>query len=222
VNAQSCYLVDRRERLAIARSIISDPRILLLDEATSALDPNSERIVQQALDNVSENRTTVVIAHKLSTVRNADNIAVIAGGVIVEQGNHEYLISLDGAYARLVKAQDLGHVSDDQESSAEEVVEPQSQPTPTRTQPGLMQINAPSDESQARTMGYSLIRCLWIFLLEEKNIWYFFVMIVVACTLGGSFPLSPYPRDFLMTSYFRSYFPCTSNSPRTNIQYVST
>lgn len=97
----------QKQRIAIARSIVSQPKILLLDEATSALDPHAEGIVQKALDSASENRTTVVIAHKLSTIRNADNIVVMSKGKIVEQGNHEELVSRNGTYSTLVKAQDL-------------------------------------------------------------------------------------------------------------------
>jgi ATP-binding cassette subfamily B (MDR/TAP) protein 1 len=88
----------QKQRIAIARSIVSEPSVLLLDEATSALDPGAERIVQQALDRVSRHRTTIVIAHKLSTIRNADNIAVMADGAVVEQGTHEQLLELNGAY----------------------------------------------------------------------------------------------------------------------------
>ncbi|KAH7133833.1 P-loop containing nucleoside triphosphate hydrolase protein [Dactylonectria macrodidyma] len=97
----------QRQRIAIARSIISQPKILLLDEATSALDPHAEGIVQQALDHVSRDRTTIVIAHKLATIRNADNIVVISNGKIAEQGTHEELSSQEGIYSNLVKAQDL-------------------------------------------------------------------------------------------------------------------
>lgn len=76
----------QKQRVAIARAILKDPRILLLDEATSALDAESERIVQEALDRVMINRTTVIVAHRLSTVRNADMVAVIHQGKIVQKG----------------------------------------------------------------------------------------------------------------------------------------
>lgn len=76
----------QKQRIAIARAILKDPRILLLDEATSALDAESERIVQEALDRIMVNRTTVIVAHRLTTVRNADMIAVIHQGKIVEKG----------------------------------------------------------------------------------------------------------------------------------------
>lgn len=97
----------QKQRVAIARSIISRPRLLLLDEATSALDPHSQGVVQQALDRASQGRTTIVIAHQLTTVKKADNIVVMSKGTIVEQGRHESLLEQDGAYARLVKIQNL-------------------------------------------------------------------------------------------------------------------
>ncbi|KAM5568507.1 hypothetical protein ABKV19_016192 [Rosa sericea] len=96
----------QKQRVAIARAILKNPRILLLDEATSALDAESERVVQEALDRIMVNRTTVIVAHRLSTVRNADTIAVIHRGVIVEQGPHSELTKdPDGAYHQLIRLQ---------------------------------------------------------------------------------------------------------------------
>ncbi|KAL0436045.1 UNVERIFIED_CONTAM: ABC transporter B family member 21 [Sesamum radiatum] len=93
----------QKQRVAIARAIIKSPKILLLDEATSALDAESESVVQDALDRVMLNRTTVVVAHRLSTIKGADVIAVVKNGVIVEKGKHDTLINIkDGFYASLV------------------------------------------------------------------------------------------------------------------------
>ncbi|CDY15432.1 BnaA08g27160D [Brassica napus] len=98
----------QKQRIAIARAILKDPRILLLDEATSALDAESERVVQEALDRVMVNRTTVIVAHRLSTVRNADMIAVIHRGKMVEKGSHsELLRDPEGAYSQLIRLQEI-------------------------------------------------------------------------------------------------------------------
>ncbi len=95
----------QRQRVAIARALLNDPRILILDEATSSLDSESEAVVQEALDRLMEGRTTLVIAHRLSTVRNADRLAVIDEGRIVQEGNHEELLAAGGLYADLYHLQ---------------------------------------------------------------------------------------------------------------------
>jgi subfamily B ATP-binding cassette protein MsbA len=95
----------QRQRVAIARAILKDPRVLLLDEATSSLDNESERLVQQALERLMESRTTIVVAHRLSTIRRADRIAVLDDGWLVELGTHAELLAQEGLYARLYRLQ---------------------------------------------------------------------------------------------------------------------
>ena len=95
----------QRQRIAIARAILKNPRILILDEATSALDTESERLVQEALDRLMVGRTSFAIAHRLSTIKNADRILVLEDGKLVEDGNHEQLMAMDGLYAHLYKIQ---------------------------------------------------------------------------------------------------------------------
>ena len=94
-----------KQRLSIARVFLKNPPILILDEATSALDNTTEIYIQEALDELCRGRTTIVVAHRLSTVKNADEIAVIADGKIAEQGNHETLLAKNGIYADLYRLQ---------------------------------------------------------------------------------------------------------------------
>ena len=95
----------QRQRLSIARAVLKNPPIMILDEATSALDTESEKLVQEALDNLMKNRTSIVIAHRLSTIKNADLICVFHEGEIVERGTHEELLSLNGIYTKLYSMQ---------------------------------------------------------------------------------------------------------------------
>jgi len=96
-----------RQRLTIARAVLKNPPILILDEATSSLDTESERLVQDAINNMMQNRTSIVIAHRLSTIRHADEIIVLQKGKIVERGNHEALLAQNGFYRRLVEMQEV-------------------------------------------------------------------------------------------------------------------
>jgi ABC-type multidrug transport system fused ATPase/permease subunit len=99
----------QRQRIAIARAVLKNPRILILDEATSALDAESERLVQDALEKLMEGRTSIVIAHRLSTVRQADKIIVLDKGQIVEQGTHQELVLLEGGLYKNLSEMQFTH-----------------------------------------------------------------------------------------------------------------
>ncbi|MCF2490681.1 ABC transporter ATP-binding protein [Dyadobacter sp. CY347] len=100
----------QKQRICIARAVLKNPPIMLLDEATSALDTESEKLVQEALNNLMQNRTSLVIAHRLSTIQKADSIVVLEDGQIVEQGNHSELIARDGLYKRLIDMQQFSDI----------------------------------------------------------------------------------------------------------------
>jgi subfamily B ATP-binding cassette protein MsbA len=96
-----------RQRLTIARAVLKNPPILILDEATSALDTESEKLVQDAINNMMQHRTSIVIAHRLSTIRHADEIIVLQKGNIVERGNHDELLAQNGYYKKLIEMQEV-------------------------------------------------------------------------------------------------------------------
>ncbi|XPS78515.1 ABC-type xenobiotic transporter [Ascochyta lentis] len=175
----------QKQRLAIARSIVSEPRVLLLDEATSALDPKAEKIVQQALDRVSKDRTTIVIAHKLSTIRNADNIAVMADGAVIEQGTHDDLLALNGAYSRLVRGQDLGNAG-----AAAEEVDCDKDNTKSvelvRTHTQASGVGQAVKQHKKDEFHYNLVHCIWIIFKEQKHLWKWFLILGLATLAGGA------------------------------------
>jgi ATP-binding cassette subfamily B protein len=127
----------QRQRVVIARALLRNTPILLLDEATSALDAQSEKVVQQALDRLSQGRTTIVIAHRLSTIRGADKIVVMDRGRIMDEGKHEELLARGGIYADLYRLQfeDGKTISDGRNSPALRPVEKGLEPT----EPNLLQ-----------------------------------------------------------------------------------
>ncbi|OAP63660.1 hypothetical protein AYL99_02887 [Fonsecaea erecta] len=213
----------QRQRIAIARSIVSDPRILLLDEATSALDPKAERLVQDALNRVSENRTTLVIAHKLATVKAADNIAVMSYGRIVEQGTHQQLIDLDGHYAGLVRAQDLGAAEQHESSkllsekqaldvNGERLTLQRTVTTATSEGGGAERRTKP-----VGTLEYSLLRCIFIMFYEQKSLYWCFVVSTVASLIGGGM----YPAQAVLFSRLLTVFQLTGKQAQDRADFYS-
>lgn len=172
----------QKQRIVIARTIISDPRVLLLDEATSALDPGAEKVVQAALNNIAKGRTVVIIAHRLSTVRDSDNIIVLSKGRMIESGTHSDLIENGGLYARLAMAQDLGEKSDAVEDTAAEdldevIVEKEL------THVSMTENNNKNSDGPARK--YGLLYGLFLIIKEQRPLWWPALVIVLSCLAGG-------------------------------------
>lgn len=162
----------------------------MLDEATSALDPNAEKIVQQALNNVAKGRTMIVIAHRLSTVRDADNIIVMAKGATVEQGSHSELIGFGGAYSRLVRLQDLGHggvaPQDEAETDKEEPL------AALETVLSRASAHGTHDISSDKLINHGLLKCLFIMVKEQRSMWWPNGAVLIAISvLGGRSLYSP-------------------------------
>ena len=177
----------QRQRIAIARSIISNPKVLLLDEATSALDPRAERVVQDALQRVSVNKTTLIIAHKLATVMAADNIAVMSNGKVIEQGTHKELLEQNGLYAAMVRAQDLGIEDGVEEKQEKEDKDDREMLALERSLSESQRKDVERQVTQlsAGTVGYSLLKCIWILLREHPDLYKWYLATIVGGIIGG-------------------------------------
>lgn len=171
----------QRQRLAIARSIIKEPTILVLDEATSAIDVRGEKIVQAALDRVSKNRTTIVIAHRLSTVRRADKIIVLRGGINIEEGTHDDLLAMDeGLYRGLVNAQQLDTAADE-DDDAVEITEALKQEIDYST----TVLEDSQDENKKKADKRGFFRSVGLLMYESRRHWRFFLLALFA-VLGAA------------------------------------
>ncbi|KAI0429203.1 ABC transporter [Xylaria sp. FL1042] len=162
----------QKQRIAIARAVVSDPKILLLDEATSALDTKSEGVVQAALEAAAEGRTTITIAHRLSTIKDAHNIVVMSQGAIVESGTHDELIEKKGAYFNLVTAQNIAAVkrpanedeNEDQEDDDEQLIRRMSS-----AQSGAAYSDDPNDNIAAKLKRSSTQASVSSRVLKGRN-----------------------------------------------------
>lgn len=184
----------QKQRIAIARSIISEPKILLLDEATSALDPSAESIVQKALDEASKSRTTIVIAHKLKTIRAADNIVVMRRGKIVQQGTHEELVAKGGTYASLVKAQDLSpqapeKVADSSDNEIPVALEKSRSLAKSNTVDArISDIKDPEDLTDFHQTG--VVHTIFKLVSVTPELWPWYAVALIGCIVGGKISLS--------------------------------
>jgi ATP-binding cassette subfamily B (MDR/TAP) protein 1 len=190
----------QKQRIAIARSLVSNPKVLLLDEATSALDPYAEGIVQQALDRASAGRTTIVIAHKLATIRKADNIVVMSKGKIIEQGTHESLIALDGAYSKLVTVQQLtvsnGNALEDidvEKQSIGEISHSAEDSKPLKRYATLDEESVESTEKHRYDDGsykqLGLLTVVWRLVVEYPDLKWAYMALVFGCIVSGKLPI---------------------------------
>ncbi|KAJ4377256.1 hypothetical protein N0V83_000079 [Neocucurbitaria cava] len=200
----------QRQRISIARAIVRQPKILLFDEATSALDVTSERLVQEALDRVSENRTTVVIAHRLSTIKHADKIVVVAKGKVVQQGTHETLLKDEGgAYSKLVNAQSLARTApqlEDDDILEEKKAKRESVLADKESYETLVDsVITKVDEDEKPSPPPAQPSIFWSFgmlLAEQKRNWISYAIILVAAMgAAASNPIQAYLFARLISSF---------------------
>lgn len=175
----------QRQRLAIARAIIKQPPILILDEATSAIDVRTERIVQKALDRVSEGRTTITIAHRLSTIKRADKIIVLRAGMVAEQGTHSYLLQqTDGIYSGLVKAQALEMDDDNKEEVEQQDEEEQLRGVQTEDAAKVKDKKL-DDFIEPGWKERGVIRSFGSLMWEQRHRGFLYIVLIVSCAACG-------------------------------------
>ncbi|KAK8116959.1 ABC transporter family protein [Apiospora kogelbergensis] len=191
----------QRQRIAIARSIVKQPAILILDEATSSIDVRGEKVVQAALDRVSRNRTTIMIAHRLSTVKKADNIVVLSKGKVVQWGNHETLMAQHGGpYWLLTNAQQLGMghgASGDEDEGASTNIgaDEMSDTAFTEVDKRTMELMTLDPETAPATgvrgpKAYKpkgAMRSLGGMLLEQKPLWPWYMLLLAGALIAGAY-----------------------------------
>lgn len=195
----------QRQRIAIARSIVKRPPILILDEATSAIDVRTERIVQHALDRVSQNRTTIVIAHRLSTIKKADKIVVLRSGSCVEEGTHEeLLLDEDGVYHGLVNAQAITMGKEELQDEDSLGLDLISVPSNKAAEPDVVIPSAPLPESEEEPQykRKSFLNSFGRLVLEQRGNWFLYSLIMIAVLGAGVvYPLQAYIFAQLIYSF---------------------
>ncbi|KAI1288222.1 ABC transporter-like protein [Xylaria venustula] len=196
----------QRQRLAIARAIIKQPKILILDEATSSIDVRGEKVVQAALDRVSKNRTTIMIAHRLATVKKADNIVVLAKGKVVQWGNHDSLMAaVGGPYWLLTQSQELKMGEESHSDDTSEVTEEEKRTMDLMTLDKAKSNGGEGDSTAAEETPWrrkGIFRSFGTLLLEQKqNLPWYMVMLYGALIAGASPPVQAYIFANLIASF---------------------
>ncbi|KAJ5372015.1 ABC transporter integral membrane type 1 [Penicillium concentricum] len=176
----------QRQRIAIARSIVSQPQILILDEATSSIDVQGEKIVQAALDRVSKDRTTIMIAHRLSTVRRADKIIVMKDGKDIEEGSHQELILKEGMYHGLVHAQRLEPLTDMMEDDVPGSISSEKEEVRYEAYTNKEGSDQDCQDSSEPVKDFGFFHSFGVLIYENRSHWVLYALTLIGAVGAGS------------------------------------
>ncbi|KXG51540.1 ABC transporter, integral membrane type 1 [Penicillium griseofulvum] len=176
----------QRQRIAIARSIVNQPQILVLDEATSSIDVQGEKIVQAALDRVSKDRTTIMIAHRLSTVRRADKIIVMKDGKDIEEGSHEELLLKEGVYHSLVHAQQLEPLTDMMEADVPGSISPQKEAAMPEDYTNKEGSDQDCQDTPEPEKNFGFFHSFGVLIYENRSHWMLYALTLIGAVGAGS------------------------------------
>jgi ABC-type multidrug transport system ATPase subunit len=186
----------QRQRIAIARSIVNQPQILVLDEATSSIDVQGEKIVQAALDHVSKDRTTIMIAHRLSTVRRADKIIVMKDGKDIEEGSHEELLLKEGVYHSLVHAQQLEPLTDMMEADVPGSISPQKEEAMPEDYTNKEGSDQDCQDIPEPEKGFGFFHSFGVLIYENRSHWILYALTLIGAVGAGCKNAPSSPTNF--------------------------